>query len=116
MPTPNPSRTPIVVLLITFAGITCEDYDQSVYFTVLGEFLPFAAFHYSTCADLSRRRRAMARSPSSSSYDDNKQRRLDESPGVDIATHLVVAKSYETDNCDIVCLVVGTMEARDLLY
>ena len=112
MPTPNPSRTPIVVLLITFAGITCEDYDEGVYFTALGEFLPLAAFHLSTCADLSRRRRAMARSPSSSSYGDSEQRRLDESPGVDIATHLVISKSYETDACDIVCLVVGTMEAR----
>ena len=104
------------MLLITFAGITCEDYDQAVYFTALGEFLPFAAFHYSTCADLSRRRRAMAQSLSSSSRADNKHRRLNESPGVDVATHLVIAKSYGTDDCDIVCLVVGTMEARDLLY
>ena len=35
LPTPNPTRTPTVALSIALSGVTCDDYDQSVFFAAL---------------------------------------------------------------------------------
>ena len=35
LPTPNPTRTPTVALSVALSGVTCDDYDQSVFFAAL---------------------------------------------------------------------------------
>ena len=106
LPTPNPTRTPMVVLSIGLAGITCDDYNQSVFFSALDEYLSNATFHESACSDVSRRR-AQQRFGSAR---DGAERRLDATTGVDIVTQLSMPKSFETDDCSTMCIVIDTMQ------
>jgi len=42
----------------------------------------------------------------------DEERRLDVTTTVDVVTLLTVAKSYETDDCSIMCFVTDIMQAR----
>ena len=114
IPTPNPSRTPMVVLTIILSGISCDDYEQSVFFSACDDFLSYASFDDSTCSDDGGRRRAAAEY--SMTTDDGRvqfksqRRRLTSS--VSISMPLTMPKTYETDDCSILCLVSTIMTAK----
>ena len=97
----------MVVLSIGLAGITCDDYDQSIFFSALGEYLSDATFDESLCSDLSRRRTQTGELESAR---DAAERRLDATTQVNIVTQLSMPKSFETDDCSTMCIVVGTMQ------
>ena len=95
------------MLSVSLSGITCDDYDQSVYFSALDDYLSEAAFEESSCVDVSRRRAMGSRGGPN-----DKERRLDATTTVDIVTPLSMAKIYETDDCSIMCLITETMQAQ----
>ena len=76
-----------------------------------------AAFDESSCADVSRRRTTAAGRRGSGGArilppSDEKERRLDATTMVDVVVPLTVAKSYETEDCSIMCYVIGVMQAQ----
>ena len=53
VPTPSPTRTPIVAVSLSIAGITCDDFNATVYDLAVEMVVKNATFSDSTCADVS---------------------------------------------------------------
>ena len=112
-PTPNPSRAPVVVMSLTMSGITCDDYEQCVFFAACDDILPNATFDESTCADGSRRRAAaeFVMTTDDGGVQFRSQRRQ-LTTTVSISMPLTMPKEYETDDCSILCLIATMMTAK----
>jgi len=53
VPTPNPTRTPVVAVSLGIAGITCDDFNTTVFDLALDTILKNATFSDATCEDAS---------------------------------------------------------------
>ena len=49
MPTPNPTRTPIVVVTLGMSGITCDDFNQTVYDLAMDSVVSNSTFSEADC-------------------------------------------------------------------
>jgi len=50
VPTPSPTRTPIVAVSLGIAGITCDDFNATVFDLALDSIIQNSTFSDATCA------------------------------------------------------------------
>ena len=53
LPTPSPTRTPVVAVSLGIAGITCEDFNATVFNLAIDSIVQNSTFSDATCADVS---------------------------------------------------------------